>query len=329
MLKSILVRIGVLAFLALVGVTVLHSPSSAQTAPVIPPEKAQRFLELLNDPEVKAWLESKTPATVEEAPAGSFADSITSWEAAVHDRLAGLLDAIPRIPAELSTAADVAARNVNSGRPGLVVGIVAVLVVIGFGAEWLVRRGLGRRRSGSDGGQAAMTETAALVTFALASVGSFLVFECPPLLRKIVLTLLLAVIIVRAVRAVARWLLAFGGALGNPPDPVVEASHAAASYDAQGFWLRRVSLIAGLFFFGWATVSFVPELSFSTDMVRLVALLLGLGLLAVGIDIVWRQPSKPVIITQRLAEASQAQRVRQPANRSRRTGESARSTRRE
>jgi small-conductance mechanosensitive channel len=279
--------------LALAFLLSLALPVWAQTAPNIPPEKAQRFLELLNDPEVKAWLESKTPPTVDDASGGSLADSITSWEASVHDRLAGLLGAIPRIPAELSSAADVAARDVNSGRPGLVIGIVAVLVVVGFGAEWLVRRGLSRVRkpgSGGEAGQAAMTEIAALLTFALASIGSFLIFECPPLLRKIVLTLLLAVIVVRAIRAIAKWLLTFGGALGRPSDAAAEGGDVAASQNAKDFWLRRVSLLAGLFFFGWAIVSFMPQLSFSTDMVRLTALLFGAGLLAVGIEIVWRRP---------------------------------------
>jgi hypothetical protein len=66
------------------------------------------------------------------------------------------------------------------------------------------------RRSGTAGdiGQTVLTEVAALMTFALASIGSFLAFEWPPLLRRIVLTLLLAVIAVRVVRAVTRLLLA-------------------------------------------------------------------------------------------------------------------------
>jgi moderate conductance mechanosensitive channel len=56
----------------------------------------------------------------------------------------GLAEAIPSIPQELSTAAGVVSRDVNSGRPGRVIGILAILIVVGFRAEWLIRRALAR-----------------------------------------------------------------------------------------------------------------------------------------------------------------------------------------
>ena len=261
----------------------------AQPAPAdLPPAKAKQFLDLLSDPEVKAWLEGKIPAPPAEEPATSAADAISTWEAAIHDRLGALADAIPRIPEELAGAAAVVSRDVNAGRPGLVIGILAVLIVVGFGAEWLVRRGLDRvRQSGTAGdiGQTVLTEVAALMTFALASIGSFLALEWPPLLRRIVLTLLLAVIAVRVVRAVTRLLLAYGA------DPV-EQPAALTEAVAQRFWLLRVSLIAGFLIFGWAIVSLMPALSFSLDVARLVALLFGFGMVATAIEIVWRQPGK-------------------------------------
>ena len=119
----------------------------------------------------------------------------------------------------------VVSRDVNSGRPGLVIGILAMLIVVGFGAEWLIRRALAHfRRSdvASDPGQAVLSETAALLTFALASIGSFLAFDWPPLLRRIVLTLLLAFIAVRVVRTVVSLLFSFGGA--SPSDQTTVAS---------------------------------------------------------------------------------------------------------
>jgi hypothetical protein len=187
--------------------------SFAQTAPAeLPPEKARQFLNLLNDPEVKAWLEGKIPAAAKEPPAEPLADAISNWDSAVRARLAALADAIPRIPQELSNAAGVASRDVNSGRPGLVIGILAILIVVGFGAEWLMRRALARVRRpevAADPRQAVLSETAALLTFALASIGSFLAFQWPPLLRRIVLTLLLAFIAVRVIRTVVSLLFSF------------------------------------------------------------------------------------------------------------------------
>ena len=58
------------------------------------------------------------------------------------------------------------------------------------------------------------------------------------------------------------------------------------------FWRRRVSLIAGFLLFGWAVVSLMPSLGFSIDVARLMALVCGLGMLAVAIEIVWRRPGR-------------------------------------
>jgi small-conductance mechanosensitive channel len=281
---------------ALTSLLPLQSQLLAQTAsPELPPEKAQRFLELLNDPEVKAWLASKAPATAEEQEAGSFADALTVWEAAVRDRIAGLGAAVGRIPAELSSAADIAARDVNSGRQGLVVAIIAALLLVGFGAEWAVGRGLARiQHAGAlnGAGQVLMRDCVLLLTFALASIASFLTFEWPPLLRKIVLTLLVGFVVLRAVRTATKFLLALHPALDEDAGDRPTADREAA----QRFWLQNTSALAALFLFGWAITSFMPALGFSPDMVRLVALSFGLGLLAVGIRIVWGRPGKPIAV---------------------------------
>ena len=57
------------------------------------------------------------------------------------------------------------------------------------------------------------------------------------------------------------------------------------------FWTHRLRLFVGYFLFGWATVSLMPLLEFSADVTRLVAYLLGLGLLVMAIEMVWRRPS--------------------------------------
>lgn len=252
-MKSTWVRTSLLAFVTVAVLALLPGNSTAQSAQAdVPPEKAKQFLQLLSDPEVKTWLEGKSATAPAEQPAGSLSDAISDWEAAVHDRLGALAGAVPRVPAELSAATAVVARDVNSGRPGLVIGILAVLIVVGFGAEWLIRRGLERvRKPGAAGdvGQAMLTEVAALLTFALASVGSFLAFEWPALLRRIVLTLLIAFIAVRVVRVIVKLLFASRSA---GVDPTHQTGRPAEPKAAQSFWLRRFSLIAGVLFVGWA-----------------------------------------------------------------------------
>jgi small-conductance mechanosensitive channel len=300
MSNTSLARFGLLPLFALLILWILQGASLAQQAPAdVPPEKARQFLDLLSDPEIKAWLEAKVPATAVEESDSSAAEAISAWEAVVRDRFGALVNAVPRIPQELADAAAVVARDVNTGRPGTVMLILAVLIAIGFGAEWLVRRGLDRVRTefgqagaetGDVAGQAILAEVAALLTFSLASVGSFLAFQWPPLLRKIVLTFLLAFIAFRVVRTVTRLLFAHGGvARDSSPDqptPLVDNTEAA------GFWRRRAGVMAGIFLFGWAIVSVMPALGFSAEVTRLAAYLFGLGLLATAIDIVWRRPDK-------------------------------------
>ncbi|RWK92236.1 MAG: mechanosensitive ion channel family protein [Mesorhizobium sp.] len=260
-----------------------------QPSPDVPPEKAKQFLELLSDPELKAWLEGKIPAATDE-PGLSISEDILSLEAGIRARIGALGAAIPRLPEELARAAGVVSRDVNSGRPGLVMGILAILIAVGFGAEWAVRRALARTRSAvvqEDAGQAILFETVALLTFALASTGSFLALGWPPLLRRVILTLLLAFIAFRIVRAAARLLFAFGGATSDPSDTPTPLFESEAS---TRFWRWRVSLVAGFLLFGWAIANLMPGLGFSREVAELAAFLFGLGILATAIDVVWQRP---------------------------------------
>ncbi len=276
---------------AVVVLLILQSVSWAQPTVTadLPPEKVRQFLELASSPEVKAWLEGKVAAPAAE-PGSSIAEAISTWEAAVDGRIAALANAISRVPAELANASTVIMRDVNSGRPGLVVGILTVLLAAGFGAEWLIQRALSRVKTpgaGEDAGQTILSNVVALLTFALASVGSFLAFEWPPLLRKIVLVWLFAFIAFRIVYTIARLLLAFGGAGSGSSDQSMPVTESDA---ARRFWLRRVNVFAGFLMIGWAVVSVMPSLGFSTDVARLASFAFGLGILATAIEVVWRQP---------------------------------------
>ena len=279
---------GVLALLLCLGAAGVGLAQSV--AADVTPEKAKQFLDLMNDPEIKAWLERKVVEPSAAAADWSLADSVAAWEQTMRGRLGNLVAAIPRLPAEFAKVAEVAARDVNAGRPGLVLLILAVLVGVGSGAEWLVRQSIGRVAPGRAGVDATTiaTEAAALLTFSLASFGSFVAFEWPPMLHRVVLTLLAAVIAFRFVRAVAGLVLALPVADANAaPD----ALPAAPDPTVIRFWLRRTSVIAGILFFGWATVSIVRALGMSPDAARLLAYLLGIGLLAAGIETVWRLPA--------------------------------------
>nr|WP_234888965.1 hypothetical protein [Sinorhizobium meliloti] len=109
------------------------------------------------------------------------------------------------------------------------------------------------------------------------------------LLRTIILTLLLAFIVFRAVRAIGKLLFALNGANGIADQPLSAFERDAAAR----FWLWRISIIAGFLLFGWAILSLGPALSFSNEVTRLTAFLFGLGILVTAVEVVWRRPDKP------------------------------------
>ncbi|KAA1177300.1 mechanosensitive ion channel family protein [Rhizobium tropici] len=251
----------------------------------------------MKDPELKAWLEGKAvPPPEQNDP--SVSDAVTQWGAALHSRVSALVAAFPRIPSELANAANVVSREVNAGQPGLVIGILVVLIAIGFGAEWLVRQALDHARKPVDDAAAgtALPDLICLLTFALASVGAFLAFDWMPLLRRIVVTLLVAFIAFRAVRIIARWIIPLT-ANGATPDQVAPMGTGGS---ALSFWLPRTSQIAGIFLFGWAVVSLMPALGFSNEVRALTAFLFGLAILAMAIEVVWRRPDRPASLVRRM-----------------------------
>ncbi|WP_429819794.1 mechanosensitive ion channel family protein [Ensifer sp. B1-9] len=254
----------------------------------LPPEKVRQFLELASNPEVKSWLEGKVAAQATSADS-SIADAISDWGAAVEGRATAVVSAVDRVPDEVANSSAVFMRDLNAGKPGLALVILAALLAVGFGAERLTGDLLSRRkiaRSSLEPVQTALLETVALTMFSLATVGLYLLFDWPPLLRKTILLLLVAFILFRLIHGIARLLLAFDGV---DQDAAVQPSVSQVDAVAR-FWLRRIDLIAGLVLAGWVTVNLMSSLGFSADVTRLAAFMLGLGVLAIGIESAWRRP---------------------------------------
>lgn len=293
------VRICLLSFTLATGLGLQWGQALAQEEPgsaTPPPAKVQELINLLDDPDVRAWLQTKSAPNT----AGTGVEPvqlISRWEAIVRERFASLYAAVPRLGPEMANAASVVTEKVNQGRPGIVLGIVVVLIAIGYVAEWLFRRAIfggqnqrltpttiDRRDNPRLIGM--LAEVGALLVFVVASAGLFLAFEWPPLLRQIVLTYLLAFVVFRVLTKLGQLLLVAAGHPDHagPHDPTLPAERET------NFWTRRLRFFAGYFLFGWATVSLMPLLEFSSDVKRLMAYLLGLGLLAMAIEMVWRRP---------------------------------------
>ena len=226
-------------------------------------------------------------------------DLLATRFTAIRDHFAALAAVIPQMPAEFQRARDALMAETH-GR-GLVVVLLAVFIGLGLGVAWLflwATRGLRRRSLDlpmETVGQRLIALIARLVygvllvaAFGLGSIGAFLIFDWPPLLREILLQYLMAFL---------EFCLVAGG------QPLPPGAGRAAVYEdvdrfrilpmdraAARFWHRRILVLAGWYAFGYATVMLLSELGFDLEARRLVAYILGLGLLAIGLEMVWRHP---------------------------------------
>src|SRR5262245_12850943 len=285
----------------LVLVSWLGAPALAQDVPVAQkdtPPKVRELLDLLADPAVRDWIQQQHAAAQAAAPAAA-PDTTTSGYMAnrvgrIREHLQGLAAALPTVPAEFERAGIILSLEFEETGLGSVLLLIAAFVALGFGIEWLFRRvtrgvqtwivhvpldTVGERL------RAVAIRLAfglgLVASFAVGSVGAFLLFDWPPLLREIVLGYLVAFLITRLALVLTRFLLAPGGERFR----IVPMSTAAA-----WFWHRRIGFFVGWLAVGWVTVSLLGTLGVAPPVRQLVAYALGLVLLAIGLEVAWRRP---------------------------------------
>ncbi len=191
-------------------------------------------------------------------------------------------------------AARVSAELGEHGRAKVLL-LLAVFVGLGMGVEWLFGKATERSRRHLD---ALPLQTVAsrvhlvairfafavgmVVAFALGSVGPFLAHDWPPLLREMLFGLLIAFLALRIAIVIGRFLLA----PRHERFRIIPTSTVAAR-----FWYRRLVMFVGWFAFGWVWVGLLDTLGWSLEGRQLVAYVLGLGLLAIALEAVWRRPA--------------------------------------
>lgn len=294
--------IGVLAgCLILSGAFAAQPPvpsPSAVASEEPPPARVRELFDLLANPEVQKWLNQRRAAESNPEPPSGAEDATPSGYLSarlgvIRSHVASLVTEFPRLPDELKRANDVLQAELQ-GRRGIGALLVTTFVVLGFGAEWLFRRATVKVRRRFD---EARLETVRdrlrlvgarfaygmclLAAFSLGSVGAFIAFEWPPFLREMVLGYLVAFLIVRITIILGQFLLS----PRHERFRLVPMETAAA-----WFWYRRLVAFIAWFAFGWVTVSLLGTLGISLEARRLVAYGLGLGLLAIGLEAVWRAP---------------------------------------
>jgi len=298
----------------LFAIQVGAGPACAQPAsvPIAPPSQVQELLKLLDDPATRTWIDqqrqSAKPAS-EATPSETQnmgSEMLERRVEALRTHLASLVAAVPRLPQEVGRAANLLSQELQSRSLFGVVLLVLGFLGLGVGAEWLFRRATASARERSISrpmetvtdrvrmtGMRLAFGLTHVVIFGLGSIGAFLVFDWPPLLRQIVLAYLSAALLLRFALLGGRILLSPRRVGRHDPEALRVLPIAG---QAAWFWYRRLILFVGWFAFGWATVELVHILGLSSDGRRLVAYVLGLGLLVLAVEAVWRWPSSHALV---------------------------------
>jgi len=261
-------------------------------------KQIQELMTLLADPKVRNWLEqqSKAEAAAEQAATEeSVPQALDSRLAAMREHIVGLAGTVPDLPNQFERGHDLVTADLGEHGRTKALLLLAVFIGLGAGVEWLFRKATQRARAHLD---ALPSETVKerlhivalrfafavglVVAFALGSIGPFLALDWPPLLREGLFGLLVAFLVLRIAKVVGHFLLA--------PDHerfrIIPMDTPAAR-----FWYRRLVWFVGWFAFGWVIVGFGVPLGYTLEARQLVAYALGLVLVAIALDAVWRRPA--------------------------------------
>jgi small-conductance mechanosensitive channel len=278
--------------------------SAQQAQPV--PIKVQQALDLLADPEVAAWLKANARAP-ETAPAETVATPSTPWQSVSgwleqkQANLGRLRDVLPNLPSEVHRVARQLGQDMSGRSFVEMLLLVGAFVGLGLGLEWLYWRATAGLRSRI--GQLAEDPLAArghgavlrlafgtgiILSFAAGTVGAFLLFNWPPLVREVVLGYLIAVVFYRVIATVGRLLLASP----TPRFPKTERYRLVPVDSATAtLWQSRLTRLAGWCGFAAVTMALLDRLGMQPEARSLIGALFMLGVAVIFVELVWRQHS--------------------------------------
>ncbi|MBY5570603.1 mechanosensitive ion channel family protein [Rhizobium leguminosarum] len=232
-------------FLALTMSAFAHAQEASR------PQKVDDLVRLLQDPEVRSWLEkapSPSSIAVEEVDAG-----LATWEAATRSRIDGVVQVIPRIPGEFMAAASRTRADALSHGKLPVFVVFLGLTAVGFFAERMFARS--RRRA-----EGLQERLLAIGVFAVAMGAVFFAFDWPALPRIVLLVSLLALVAYRTISA------------------LLDAAVLASSVR------RRAKVFAGVAVVAVAAASLGPPLSIDPAATEAISFCFSIALLALAVE---------------------------------------------
>ncbi|HVI90302.1 MAG TPA: mechanosensitive ion channel family protein [Dongiaceae bacterium] len=319
--RLILITLACLALWACLALSsaVLSPALAQQSGPVSQtgasqpdPAKLRQLADLLNDPEIKAWLTQgqQQPSASKAAqkqdttamgmpamgmPGIELAQSIDTNIAAIRSFLREMVASAPTLPGALDSAWLVLSVDLEHQGVLRVALALALFVALGAGFEQLFRRmtsGFRNRLIAIDLNAARSRFRAAsyrliyglglVLAFAMGSIGAFLLLDWQPLLQYIVLSYLQVILIIRIVLVLGRIFLAPGAERFRLVPMTTQAAR---------FWFIWSTVIAGFFFFVQHSLRILTELGVDRHSVLFIGIPSGLILLGLAIYTVWASPS--------------------------------------
>jgi len=280
--------------LAPAGASEAQTATGSAASPASDATRQERIRELLTLL-AQQWLEEQgaiKPAASAPSDNGStlVIEYLNSWATDVHDQIIGFTRAIPRLPEEFKNAA----KNIAGIQWGDRLWYFIILGVVVAGAEWLIRavnsrisRRLDDLPSETVAGRLYLIvarfglRLGAIAGFVVASVGLFLALDFPPIRRATILGVIIAV-------ATIRLAVALGDALFAPDREDLRVIPMATT--AACFWRRRLNALASWFATVWVIVQECLTLGFSQSGTEVIGYSLGLGVVAIALEAVWRRP---------------------------------------
>ena len=299
--------LGCLLLMGSVNPAAAQQDQGQQPAAGTPPHQVELLLDLLRDPAVQRWLEQqpevgKTAETETPTAATPPQPSMTGYFAQrleyLRNNLALLGAEFPLLPDELNRAWIIL--SLEFEEHGLIAILILIAIFVGVGflcvwGYWRLTTGFRNWLIGSeiksvgDRLRAMMARLAFAsgwaLSFAVGSVGAFLCFTWPLLLREIVLGYLVAFLCVWLARIVAGFLLAPGGGRAAR-FRIIPMSDPAAK-----FWQRRIIIAVGVLAFAWVTLGLLRTLGVSPVGLKIMSYIAGVFLLGLGLEVIWRRPT--------------------------------------
>jgi small-conductance mechanosensitive channel len=283
------------------------------------PQQVEQLLNLLRDPAVQQWLERQPeigakvgeqaqPAAQDQSAGGYFAQRLEY----LRNNLQMLAAERHKLPDELESAWIILTLEFQEHGLIALLFLIAIFAGVGFLCVWgYWRLTAGFRnwiiaseiKSVGDRLRAMMARlafaTGWALSFAVGSVGVFLCFTWPLLLREIVLGYLVAFICVWLARIVCGFLLAPGGGRAAR-FRIIPMSDPAAK-----FWQRRLIAAVAVLAFSWVTLGILKTLGVSLVGLKMLSYIAGVLLLGLGLEMIWRHPSSgPESMSRRLGRRS-------------------------